>query len=136
MNLHGIASGYVSAVNPMVACSVEISIGSTQNADYSPAPAYAAPITIMGQVQSLTFSDLRQLDGLNLQGTKRAIYLLGDVEGLVRKDNKGGDLITMPNGNVWLVAMVLEAWLHDAGNPNEPGWVKVAVTLQNVQSGD
>lgn len=131
MNLHGIASGYVSAVNPMMPCSVRISTGSTEDANYVPQPSYADPVTIMGQVQSLTFSDLRQLDGLNLQGTKRAIYLLGDVEGIVRKDNKGGDLITTPNGDVWLVAMVLEAWLHEAGNPSEPGWCKVAVTLQN-----
>lgn len=130
MNLHGIAGGYVSAVNPMMPCSVQISTGSTEDANYVPQPSYADPVTIMGQVQSLTFSDLRQLDGLNLQGTKRAIYLLGDVEGIVRKDNKGGDLITTPNGDVWLVAMVLEAWLHEAGNPNEPGWCKVAVTLQ------
>jgi len=131
MNLHGIAAGYVSSVNPMVPCVVRISTGSSPNADYSDTPSYAAPVTIMGQVQSLTYRDLVQLEGLNLQGTRRAIYLLGDVEGLVRKDNKGGDLITMPNGNVWLVAQVLEEWLHDAGNPNEPGWVKVAATLQN-----
>lgn len=131
MNLHGIASGYVSAVNPMVPCSVKISTGSTVDANYVPQPSYANPVTIMGQVQSLTYRDLQQLEGLNLQGTRRAIYLLGDVQGLVRKDNKGGDLITTPNGDVWLVAMVLEDWLHDAGNVSEPGWVKVAVTLQN-----
>lgn len=130
MNLHGIAAGYVSAVNPMVPCSVQFSTGSTTDANYVPQPGYAAPVTIMGQVQSLTFSDLHQLDGLNLQGTKRAIYFLGDVEAIVRFSGKGGDLITTPDGSVWLTTLVLESWLHEAANPNEPGWVKIAVTLQ------
>lgn len=131
MNLHGIAAGYVSAVNPMVLCSVQISTGSTKTADYRRTPSYAAAISAMGQVQALTFRDIQQIEGLNLQGTRRAIYLLGDVEGLVRMNGKGGDLITTPDGSVWLTAMVLESWLHEAANANEPGWVKVAVTLQN-----
>lgn len=131
MNLHGIAGAYVSAVNPAVACSVQISTGTTTDSSYKRSPSYAAPITVEGQVQPMTYRDLQQVDALNLQGTKRSIYLTGNVQGLVRKDNKGGDLITMPNGDVWLVVMVLEDWLHDAGDPNEPGWVKVAAVLQN-----
>lgn len=130
MNLHSIVAPLVSAVNPMVPCSVQVSLGSAVDTSYNRVPAYAAAVTIEGQVQSLTFRDLQQMEGLNLQGTRRAIYLLGDVEGLVRVDNKGGDLITLPDNTVWLVAMVLESWLQN--NPaTDPGWVKVAVTLQN-----
>jgi hypothetical protein len=74
------------------------------------------------QVQALTGRDLQQIDGLNLQGTRRAIYIEGDIEGIVRPTQQGGDLITTPDGSIWLVAMVLETW---------PNWCKVAVTLQN-----
>jgi len=76
----------------------------------------------MGQVQSLTYTDLTQIDGLNIQGVRRAIYINGEVDGLVRSENKGGDIITTPNGEVWLVVLVLEYW---------PDWTKCVVTLQN-----
>jgi hypothetical protein len=130
MNLHSIVAPVIAAVNPMVPCSVQISNGNVNSADYTPIPSYKPAVIIQGQVQSLTFRDIQQLDGLNLQGTRRAIYLLGDVEGLVRPDNKGGDLITLPDGTIWLVAMVLESWLQN-NDATAPGWVKVAVTLQN-----
>jgi len=77
-----------------------------------------------GQVQPITWRDLQLLDGINLQGTRAKIFVYGQVEGLVRVDKRGGDLITFPDGKVWLVAQVLEGW-HTAG------WCSVAATLQN-----
>ena len=80
---------------------------------------------VEAQVQALTFRDITMVEGLNLQGDRLAIYFNGRVEGLVRPDRRGGDLVTMPDGSVWLVAMVLEGWSRSAN------WTKVAVTLQN-----
>jgi len=129
MNLQGITANIISAVNPMVDCILQVSNGKTTNADFSVSPAYLDAVAVSGQVQSLTFRDLQQIEGLNLQGIRKAIYLQGDVQGLVRQLNKGGDLITMPDGTVWLVAMVLESWgmnvLDTSGQ-----WCKVAVTQQ------
>ncbi len=88
-------------------------------------PAYAAPVSVQVQMQSLTYQDLQQLDGVNIQGERRAMYLNGDWNGLVREDQKGGDLITLPNGTIWLVAQVLENWC------DLNGWVKLCVTRQN-----
>lgn len=125
MNLHGLVSGAIAAVNPFVPCTIQASTGYTTDAAGKRVPTYAAPFTIPGQVQALTFKDLTQLDGLNLNGTRRAIYFNGRVDAIVRVDNKGGDLITIADGvnaGVWLVALVLEQW---------PDWVKVAVTLQD-----
>lgn len=122
MDLHRIAAGAIRAVNPMQNCVVQVSTGYTVNAANKQVPAYAAPITIPGQVQPLTFKDIQQLDGLNIQGSQRAIYFDQQIDGIVRSDRKGGDLITTPDGKVWLVTLVLEAW---------PDWTKVAVTLQN-----
>ena len=81
---------------------------------------------VIAQVQPLTWRDLQQLDGLNLQGTRRKIYLYGRADGAVRPLAKGGDLITIATGGVndgiYLVAQVLEQF---------PDWVSVAATLQN-----
>ena len=130
MNLQGITAAAISAVNPMVTAQLRVSTGNVTNADFTVSPSYAAAVPVQAQVQSLTYRDLQQIDSLNLQGTKRAIYLQGDVEGIVRPTNRGGDLITMPDGTVWLVAQVLEQWGQNANTPAEQ-WCKVACTLQN-----
>lgn len=125
MNLHGLAIGAISAVNPQIPVSVKVSTGYTTVPGGRQVPNYATPYTVPGQVQSLTFKDLHQLDGLNLNGTKRAIYLFGRFDGVVRSLMKGGDLVTVTGGvnaGVWLVCLVLEQW---------PNWCKVAVVLQD-----
>ena len=129
MNLQSLTASAISAVNPMVPCSLQVSTGSTTNADFSKSPSYAAAVLVMGQVQALQYRDLVQSDALNLSGTRRSIYLTGSIQGIVRSKNRGGDLITTPDGNVWLVAFVAESWLNDSGN-NSAGWCRVVVTLQ------
>lgn len=101
MNLHGLVSGAIGAVNPHVPVSVRVSTGYEVDEDqgFRQVPAYADAQVVQGQVQSLTYDDLRQIDSLNIQGTKRAIYLYGRIDGLVRVENKGGDLITVPGAS-------------------------------------
>lgn len=127
MNLHAIASPFVAVVNPMVLVTVRISSGLTTAADGSRTPTYATSYQAQAQVQAMTSRDLRQVSGLNLQGTLVGIYLLGDIEGVVRPLVKGGDLITFPDGSVYLVTVALENW---GATPAEQ-WSKLACTLQN-----
>ena len=130
MNLHGLVIGQINAVNPSIPAVLKVSTGNTIADDGKPTPTYAAPVTISAQVQALTYKDIQQIDGLNLNGTRRAIYAYGQIDGLVRSTNKGGDLITVASGvhaGTWLVAMVLEQW----GDGLSAAWVKVAATLQN-----
>lgn len=125
MNLHGLASGAIGTVNPFILGTIKVSTGSTTAADGKRTPTYSTQTNVSMQVQALTFRDLQQLDGLNLNGTRRAIYLNGKYDGVVRPQLKGGDLFVIasgPNAGTWLVALVLEQW---------PDWCKVAVTLQN-----
>lgn len=125
MNLNSIVAPIVAAINPPMSVTVQQSSGSTIAADGSRVPTYLAPVTLSAQVQSLTYSDLQKLDGLNIQGEKRALYLNGNWQGVIRPDGRGGDLVTLPDGSVWLTTMVLENWsLAD-------GWVKIAITRQN-----
>jgi hypothetical protein len=125
MNLHSIVSGAISAVNPSMLVSVQVSTGSVKNADGTRVPTFAPPVNVRAQVQPVTFRDIQQLEGLNLQGIRKAIYLNGEIDGLVRVTNQGGDLITFPDGSVWLVVMILEAFNLTAG------WTKAAIVLQN-----
>jgi len=125
MNLHQIVSGAVSAINPWVTASIQMSAGYTTAADGSRAPAYAPAVSVQVQAQALTYKDLMQIDGLNLNGEKKALYINGNWEGVSRPDGKGGDLITMPDGSIWLIAQVLENW------GDTDGWVKVAVVKQD-----
>lgn len=126
MNLHAVVSGNVGAVNPFLPATIKVSTGYATNADGSRTPQYAAPVAAQAQVQALTFRDLMQVAGLNLNGQRRAIYVGGELDATVRAKMKGGDLITLANGEpsdgVYLVALVLEQW---------PDWCKVAATLQN-----
>lgn len=136
MNLNSLVAGAVAAVNPRTKVQVTRSTGYTVGADGTPTPTYAAPVVALAQVQPVAWRDIQTLDRLNLQGTRRTIYLDGKWEGLVRSESKGGDLVTFPDGSVWLVVLVDEVWGTDQDPPTydtgvQPGWTKAFITLQN-----
>lgn len=82
-------------------------------------------LTLQAQIQPMTWRDLQQIEGLNLQGTRWKAYLHGEVDGIVRPEKKGGDLIVISTGRhqgTWLVTQVLEQF---------PDWICAAITLQN-----
>lgn len=121
MNLHAITKGAIGAVNPFETVAVSVSTGYALAGDGTQTPAYQTD-PAQAQVQALTYKDLLQVNSMNIQGTRRRIYFEGEVDGIVRMLNKGGDTITRSDGTVWLVAYVLEQW---------PDWCAVCVTLQN-----
>jgi hypothetical protein len=128
MNLRGIANGATRAVNPNIEATVQVSAGYETRPDGTRVAKFAE-LAFTGQVQALQYNDMVHLDGLNIQGIRRAIYLNGTIDSLNRINKKGGDLIkiaTGPNAGVWLVALVLEQW---------PDWAKCAVTLQDQAAG-
>lgn len=197
MNLHGVVSGAIGAVNPFVPGTIQISTGYSTSASGKRVPSYATPgaftasiadttmtvtaitlgkimigqlmaatgiaagtlvmeqlsgtaggagtyrvsksqtlastaftssLIVPSQVQPLTSKDIRHLDALNIQGVERAIYLDGHIDGLVRAENKGGDLITIadgPNPGTYLILNMLEAW---------DDWSKAGVVMQRAQS--
>jgi hypothetical protein len=125
VDLNSLAAPLISTVNPKTPATVQISAGYTTLPSGQRVPQYQIPtMSVLAQVQPLTFRDIQQIDGLNLQGVRVAIYLYGSLDGLVRSEGKGGDLVSITSGvhaGDYLVAMVLEQW---------PDWVKVAATLQ------
>lgn len=127
MDLRGIANGVTSTVNPNETVTVLRSTGFTTGAGAKQIPSYAAPVSGPAQIQALDADDIKQLDGLNIQGTIRAIYLRGTLAGVVRPNQTGGDLVTIAAPapvalrGTWLVVKVLESW---------PDWTKAAIVLQ------
>lgn len=126
MNLHSIAGPIVGAVNPPTPASLQISTGYQTAADGSRSPGYLQPaIPVTAQVQPMSTTDIQHVTALNLQGNFVAIYLNGEIDGIVRPESKGGDLVTIPAGRyagTYLVSTVIERW---------DGWAKIAATLQN-----
>jgi len=125
MNLHGMAGPIVGAVNPQIPVTVKVSTGSVVDAAGKRTPTYAPDVTLLGQVQPVSWRDIQMIEGLNLQGVRWKIYLNGQVDGLVRPERKGGDLVVIRTGRhqgTWLVAVVLEQY---------PDWVCAGITQQN-----
>lgn len=125
MNLHQIASACTGVVNPWVIASIQASNGYTTNSDGTRVPAYKSAVNIPVQRQSLQYNDLVQLNGLNIQGTRCKLYLNGAWNSVVRSAQDGGDLITLPDGTIWLCVLVLENWAMT------DNWSAIACTLQN-----
>lgn len=127
MDLRGLANGVSSTINPNVTVSVERSTGYTIGTGRKQVPSYATAVVGPAQIQALDGDDLKQLDGLNIQGNIKAVYLRGVLAGVLRPDGTGGDLITIMSPapaqlvGTWLVVKVLEGW---------PTWTKAAIVLQ------
>jgi hypothetical protein len=127
MNLNAFVGNAIAAVNPKTPAQYQRSTGSVTADSGKRAPQYDDAESVCVQVQALGYKDLLQVQGLNLNGESRAIYVSGDWRGVSRADQRGGDRITLDDGTVWMVVHVLENFFSTAG------WAKVAAVLQNGQ---
>ena len=126
INVHVAANKAVQAVNPDITGTFYASTGFTVNAAKKQVPSYAAGVNVPMQVQAVDARDLRHLEGLNIEGVLRSVHMFGDTQGVVRVDQKGGDLLYFPQvpgdtSRVWKVIKVRETWAD---------WCRVIVNLQ------
>lgn len=129
MDLRGICDGAIQTVNQNIIVTVQLSVGFVIGSGGKQLPQYETHTGIAAQLQAMTYSDLRQVDGLNIQGVKKSIYLFGSLSGVVRPNQQGGDLITIASQGgaapqdvgTWLTVQVLESW---------PTWTKACIALQ------
>ena len=121
MNLHAIAKVGINAVNPYITVTIRQSTGYATNADGSRTPSYTTA-SYSGEVQPLQYQDLLKLDALNITGIRRKLYIDGAYNAVLRPADKGGDLVTLPDGTVWLVVFIFEQW---------PDWCSVCLTAQD-----
>lgn len=130
MNLHSIVRPAINTVNPDITGRWLESTGFTTSAAGRPTPTYSNHANVRMQVQALTGKDLLHPNFVSLQGVKRSVYAFANIQGVVRPDGTGGDLLIFPQdrggaARVWLVVAVLETW-----TPDSAGWCKVGVVLQ------
>ena len=122
MDIFGMARSATAIINPPVLATISRSIGYTTATDGTRTPDYTTITGIKADVQPMTAQDLHQVDGLNMGGEKVTIFLSGELLGVLRTGQNGGDIVELPNGKKYLVVLVLEQW----GSV----WVKVAGVLQ------
>lgn len=101
------------------------STGFSTSDDFQQVPEYEST-TVLANVQALSGADLQHINGLNIQGTMRKVYMYGDVKAISRPDATGADLLVFSQDpssppQTWLVSQVMETW---------PDWCCVIVTLQ------
>lgn len=129
MNLRGIANAVTQTVNPNIPVTVKVSSGyAIDPATLRQVPTYTET-QVFGNVQALDGDDLRQVNNLNIQGTIRAVYLYGNVSGVIQPDEISASKLVFTSNESgvvqsreWNVFKVLEAW---------PTWCKVAVVYNN-----
>ena len=109
MDLRSLANSVSSTVNSNETVTVRRSSGYTIGAGARQIPTYEDDVSGLAQIQALDSDALKQLDGMNIQGIIRAIYLRGNLAGVVRPDGKGGDLV-LRGQETWLIVKVLETW--------------------------
>lgn len=124
MNLHAIAAPFVGIVNPPVTGSWWQNSGYTTDDSGKREPILTEVTGVSFQVQALTGPELERLDGLNIQGVKRAVYMNGLPNAVDRTDDAGGDLFDF-SGATWLVVGILECW-----GSGDDAWSRVAVVKQ------
>jgi hypothetical protein len=130
VNLHSIARPLIRAVNPEITAQFLASTGNTPTPSGKQTPTYAAPVSVSIQVQPASQQDLQHTEYMNMQGEFRTIYLRGEASGIVRLQQKGGDLFQFaefagdPVAN-WLTVNAGEKW-----NVNNGGWTRALVQLQ------
>ena len=127
MDLRTIANAVSETVNPNIIVSVRRSTGFTIGTGAKQIPTYAAAVIGPAQIQALDSVELKQLDGMNIQGVVKGIYLRGALAGVIRPNQQGGDLVDVAAPapvffqGTWLIVKVLEQW---------PLWCKCAIVLQ------
>jgi hypothetical protein len=120
--LHGLVRGAITQVNPDTLCMLQRSAGWDTASDGRQVPIYSPPQQALFQIQAATGDDLKQIDGLNIQGVHRALFAYGDLAAVIRPAQVGGDLVIMPDSTIWLMTMALEPW--------QGQWCKMAITQQ------
>lgn len=126
MNLFGIANAAIQAVNVNQTITWVQSTGGYTTDAAGHRTENTSSTSVQAQIQGTSENDLRLVDNLNIGNVLRKVYMYGNVLGISRSDQRGGDILQFPEtpgGTIqnWKVISVLEAW---------PTWAAVIVSLQ------
>lgn len=129
LNLHAIVRGAINSANVDIPVTWLQSTGPTGNSAGRLTPTYATGVTVSAQVQPVGGQDIKRYSFLQEQGVYRSVHLFGNVAGIIRAAQTGGDLLqfadpTETSGTVWtwLCRAIPETW--------QTGWCRVLVSRQ------
>ena len=113
MNLRDIANGAIQCVNPDQEIVWKRSTGY-EIVDYKQVPSYET-VNCLGNVQSLSDEQLRQMNNLNIAGVLRSVYLSSNAMGISFTQIRGGDLLYFREFegvevSEWKVVNATETW--------------------------
>lgn len=120
MNLHKVSSSAIRRVNPNIPAVLKKYAGEVELPGRKVGPSYLPDQDVTIQLQPLSKEDLQHIDGMNLQGLIKAIYVNGNYFSVQREMEQGGDIFVI-NGGEWLVVAPVELW---------PDWCRLVVNLQ------
>lgn len=120
MNLHKISNSAIRRVNPNISAILKKYAGKTYGPGRVPIPTYLPDQNVIIQLQPISRGDMQHVDGLNLQGLAKVIYVNGNYFSVQRELEQGGDIFVI-DGREWLVVEPLELW---------PNWCRLIAVLQ------
>lgn len=120
LNLHKIANSAIRRVNPNISAVLKKYAGETIGPGRKPAPSYLPDQNVTIQLQPISRGDMQHVDGLNIQGLAKVIYVNGNYFSVQREMEQGGDIFVI-NGEQWLVVEPVELW---------PNWCRLIAVLQ------
>lgn len=134
INLHQVVRGAITALHPDESVSLVQSVGQANIAGRI-VPQYAAPLTLLAQIQSMGSDELAHLEKTDSTKIYRKAWLNEPAErpvaGIIRELARNGDFIQRQDGSWWLITAVMDDF-------SRSGWVSVAITreLNGPQSED
>ncbi|MGE1402271.1 hypothetical protein ACMFFG_14560 [Citrobacter freundii] len=120
MNIHKIANSAIRRVNPNTSAILKKYAGETTGPGRKPVPSYLPDQNVTIQLQPISRGDMQHVDGLNIQGLAKVIYVNGNYFSVQREMEQGGDIFVI-NGEQWLVVEPVELW---------PDWCRLIAVLQ------
>ncbi|ELG7688494.1 hypothetical protein Q5V66_003057 [Escherichia coli] len=120
MNLRQIANNAITSINPNIPAILKKYAGETIGPGCKPIPSYLPDQHVTIQLQPISRGDMQHVDGLNIQGLAKVIYVNGNYFSVQRELEQGGDIFVI-NGEQWLVVEPIELW---------PDWCRLIAVLQ------
>lgn len=114
MNLREIANACIQGINPDQTVTWRRSGGYTVLPSGKTVPSYE-DTECLANVQSLSDQQLRHMNGLNISGVMRSLYLSSNAMGISFRQIRGGDLFIFREfegvePTTWKVVNAAETW--------------------------
>lgn len=128
-SLFAMAAAATHAVLPCIVATLRMSDGYDTQPDGTTRPRYN-DVLVSVRIQPASAADLALHEGLGQNTLTRTVYMPGEIKGVDRAHQFGGDLLLF-EGATWLVTGQPELWSETQGGVK---WSRLLVTRQEPPS--